>query len=103
MQSARLRNFKKNYKLVYYGIPILGATALITYCFSYISQIRYDVHDKRTKSLSRKDELGIDANKKPVDIQEIYFELMKNRDLDDWDMVRVTRPEGQENDGILGK
>ena len=35
----------------------------------------------------------IDANKRPINIQEEYFKLSDNN-TDEWDFVRVPRPKG---------
>ncbi|KAJ3392310.1 hypothetical protein HDU92_008541 [Lobulomyces angularis] len=52
--------------------------------------------------LSKKEELGLDINKKPVNIQEEYFKLQNKVDLDDWDYVRVPRPNNKE-ENFFGK
>ncbi|KAL3901218.1 MAG: hypothetical protein SGCHY_000781 [Lobulomycetales sp.] len=66
-----------------------------------MTQIRYDAHDRRTQVLSKEQALGLDSDRKKSSIQELYFDLMKKRDDDtqfeDWDFVRVQRPDGDDN------
>ncbi|KAJ3194756.1 hypothetical protein HDU67_004599, partial [Dinochytrium kinnereticum] len=79
-----------------------------------MSQIRVDFHDKKLKSLSKQEELQLDAQRKRINLQEEYFvrmllycgwgvliwlffpkKLTANKDMDDWDNVRVPRPAGE--------
>jgi hypothetical protein len=45
--------------------------------------------------LNKKKLLHTDKREK-FDIRKAYFDLTKNKDLDDWDFVRVPRPKGEE-------
>ncbi|KND01411.1 uncharacterized protein SPPG_09099 [Spizellomyces punctatus DAOM BR117] len=79
------------------GVPFFGAMLLATYGMAHLAQTRYDYHDKKTKLLAKKEQLQLDADRKPFSVQEAYWNLTsKKEDWDDWDMVRVPRPPGDE-------
>lgn len=63
--------------------------------------LRYERHDRKIKTLSRDEELGLKRieGRKAFDINEEYYRLAA-KDLDDWDNKRVKRLKG-EGDGVL--
>ncbi|KAJ3191237.1 Cytochrome oxidase assembly [Irineochytrium annulatum] len=79
-----------------FGIPFTIALLGATYLLAGLTQTRLDYHDAKVKMMTKKEELKIDKNKKKFDLQEEYFRLTSGKDYDDWDMVRVNRPEEDE-------
>ncbi|KAJ3082431.1 hypothetical protein HK102_001704 [Quaeritorhiza haematococci] len=75
-----------------FGAPFLVAMAGGSYALSYLTQIRYDYHDKRHKAQVKEEKLLLDTKRKRYTVQEEYWRLTHNKDVDDWDFVRVPRP-----------
>ncbi|KAJ3158044.1 hypothetical protein HDU89_000427 [Geranomyces variabilis] len=79
------------------GIPFLGAMVLATYGMAHLTQTRYDYHDEKTRLVAKKEQLQIEKDSRPFNIQEEYWKLTNTKkDWDDWDMIRVARPKGEE-------
>ncbi|TPX62664.1 hypothetical protein PhCBS80983_g00329 [Powellomyces hirtus] len=79
------------------GLPFFGAMIMGTYGMAHLAQTRYDYHDTKTKLLAKKEQLKIEKDRRPFNVQEEYWKLTSTKqDWDDWDMVRVQRPAGEE-------
>ena len=92
--------FVRRNQFILYGAPFLASISIGAYAFSWITQIRYDAADKKTESLTKNLKLGLKADRKVKTIQEVYFDLMKNREdvnFEDWEYVRVKRPDEEED------
>ncbi|KAI9098792.1 cytochrome c oxidase assembly protein COX16-domain-containing protein [Phlyctochytrium arcticum] len=85
-----------NSHLLTLAVPFASILLLGTYGLSYLTQTRYEYHDRKQHALDKKEQLKIEKSAKPFNLQEAYFNLTKNKNLEDWDMVRVPRPEGEE-------
>lgn len=69
---------------------MIGSVLLGTWGLTRIQQAKFDARDAKKNVVSKREKLGISAQ--PLDPQEIYFRLAPDLD-DDWDFVRVQRPE----------
>ncbi|KAI8907998.1 cytochrome c oxidase assembly protein COX16, partial [Gorgonomyces haynaldii] len=69
------------------GLPLLILTVCGSFGLTWIMQTKYDLNDKQNQMLSKREQLEL-QEKKPVHLQELYFELTKNED-EDYEMVRV--------------
>ncbi|KAI9338976.1 cytochrome c oxidase assembly protein COX16-domain-containing protein [Zopfochytrium polystomum] len=78
---------------VFFGLPFVGAMVASSYIMSNVMQTKYDYNDKRVRAITKKEQLKIEEDRKPLNIQEAYFDLASKRDLDDWDFVRIKRSE----------
>ena len=67
------------------GIPMLLMVGFGSIGLSMVLQQQFD-HQKNKKEQERTKDL---LQLKPIDIKQLYFDLVK--DDDDWDMVRVKR------------
>ncbi|KAH6902455.1 hypothetical protein BKA70DRAFT_1374617 [Coprinopsis sp. MPI-PUGE-AT-0042] len=54
---------------------------------------RYDMHDQKVKQVTKEQELGLDKNRRKVDIREEYFTKK-------WEPVRIARPKGTPEWGV---
>jgi len=61
--------------------------------------LRYEKHDKKVKTLSQDEALGLSKDRRKVDMNEEYYRLSA-RGLDSWEQKRVERLKG-EHDGRL--
>lgn len=80
----------------FFGGPFIGSIIAASVLLSSVMQIKYDQQDIRVQTVDKKEQLKIDANRKPLNIQEEYFKLTSNKNVDDWDFVRLERPDGEE-------
>ncbi|KAJ3187008.1 hypothetical protein HDU85_007046 [Gaertneriomyces sp. JEL0708] len=97
-----LRYLNSKSSVVRLGLPFAAMMVLGSMGLAHLAQARYDYHDQKTKLLAKKEVLKLDANRKPFNVQEEYWKLAsKKRDWDDWDMVRVPRPEEAENAAVM--
>ena len=87
---------------LFFGLPFILTIVAGSFFLTPATALRYERHDKKTRQLSRSEELGLKDKKegrKAWDINEEYYRLAA-KDLDDWENKRVKRLKG-ENDGIL--
>ncbi|TPX36119.1 hypothetical protein SmJEL517_g01592 [Synchytrium microbalum] len=86
---GRLQQAAKRNTFLYVGVPFLGLVALVTYGFSNLTQVRYDLQQKRVTTVSKEEQLGLDRNRKRLTMQQAYWDITRKKNLDDWDLVRV--------------
>ncbi|KAI8851385.1 cytochrome c oxidase assembly protein COX16-domain-containing protein [Chytridium lagenaria] len=86
--------FTRSNHFLTFGLPFLVVITAATYGLAHMSQVRVDFHEKKLKSVSKQEELKLDEGRKKVNLQEEYFKLTKDKDMDAWDFVRVERPKG---------
>ncbi|KAJ3046518.1 Cytochrome oxidase assembly [Rhizophlyctis rosea] len=87
---------KKRSHFLTVGLPFVLTITAGSFALSHLAQVRYDYHDQKVKQIEKKELLNKNGTEKQFDIREVYFELTKDKDWDDWDMVRVPRPPGEE-------
>lgn len=56
-----------------FGLPFLGLVVFSSFALSTFTQTRYDLNDSKTKSVSKEEELGMNKDRKKVDIREEYY------------------------------
>ena len=83
---------KSHFKI---GIPFLSAVILGSFGLSSIYSTKFEFQKQQKESAAKKAALEI-TKKEKFDIRKAYYDLTANKDLDDWDMVRVPRPPGEE-------
>ncbi|KAL8720166.1 MAG: hypothetical protein Q9225_002932 [Loekoesia sp. 1 TL-2023] len=101
--AAAYRSHMARHPFLLFGLPFILTMVAGSFFLTPATALRYERHDKKVKSLSREEELGLNENKKGArrvwDINEEYYRLAA-KDLDDWENKRVKRLKG-EHDGIL--
>ncbi|KAF8416011.1 cytochrome c oxidase assembly protein COX16-domain-containing protein [Boletus edulis BED1] len=76
---------------VLFGIPFILIMVGASFGLQSFTQIRYDLHDKKIKQLSRGEALGLNRSKKRFDIREEYYKLSAVGEQD-WEPKRIARP-----------
>ncbi|CAH1765586.1 8912_t:CDS:2 [Entrophospora sp. SA101] len=98
-QSKVVSLINRNHFL-FIGLPLILSITIGSYGLSYLTQTRYDIQKMKTKKLEKEELLQINNNKKRFNLQEEYWNLLAEKDLDDWENKRLERQNGQ-FDGIL--
>ncbi|KAL8774578.1 MAG: hypothetical protein Q9209_000951 [Squamulea sp. 1 TL-2023] len=99
--AASYRSKLSRHPFLLFGLPFIATMVAGSFFLTPAAALRYERHDRKVKTLSKDEELGIKRieGRKAFDINEEYYRLAA-KDLDDWDNKRVKRLKG-EGDGIL--
>ncbi|KAF9512101.1 hypothetical protein BS47DRAFT_1330546 [Hydnum rufescens UP504] len=96
------RGVRKNPLL--FGVPFVLTIVVASFGLSSFTQMRYDLHDRKISQVSKEEELHMKHDRRKVDIREEYFRMQSgvapNSANDDWEPVRVPRPEGTPEWGV---
>ncbi|EJT98378.1 hypothetical protein DACRYDRAFT_24439 [Dacryopinax primogenitus] len=86
-----------------FGLPFLTLIVFASFGLQTLTQTRYDYQRNKTTKVTKEEELQMSKNRKKVDIREEYFRLQAGEskiDLDNWEPVRIQRPEGTPEWGV---
>ncbi|KAK4229540.1 cytochrome c oxidase assembly protein COX16-domain-containing protein [Podospora fimiseda] len=97
--GARYRAMMAKRPFLLFGLPFLTVIIAGSFVLTPAAAIRYERHDRKVRSMTREEELGVGSKKRKVDIREEYYRLAA-KDLDNWEQKRVERLKG-ESDGLL--
>ncbi|KAI4250615.1 MAG: hypothetical protein L6R42_008711 [Xanthoria sp. 1 TBL-2021] len=99
--AASYRSSLSRHPFLLFGLPFIATMVAGSFFLTPAAALRYERHDRKVKTLSRDEELGLKRTqgRKAFDINEEYYRLAA-KDLDDWDNERVKRLKG-EGDGVL--
>ncbi|KAK3298539.1 cytochrome c oxidase assembly protein COX16-domain-containing protein [Chaetomium fimeti] len=97
--GARYRAQMARRPFLLFGLPFLSVIVGASFVLTPATAIRYERHDRRVRTLTRDEELGVGRGGRKVDIREEYYRLSA-KDNDNWEQKRVKRLKG-ESDGIL--
>ncbi|KAI4102471.1 MAG: hypothetical protein LQ339_004625 [Xanthoria mediterranea] len=99
--AATYRASLARHPFLLFGLPFIATIVAGSFFLTPATALRYERHDRKIKTLSRDEELGIKRmqGRKAWDINEEYYRLAA-KDLDDWENKRVKRLRG-EGDGVL--
>ncbi|KAG0251284.1 hypothetical protein BG011_007725 [Mortierella polycephala] len=80
----------KKRPVLYFGMPFLLTVVVGSFALSELTATKYNVHDNRTKAMSKEEGLKLSKNRKRLDLQEEYWRLQA-QDIhdDDWEIKRV--------------
>ncbi|KAH7107728.1 cytochrome c oxidase assembly protein COX16-domain-containing protein, partial [Auriculariales sp. MPI-PUGE-AT-0066] len=82
------------------GVPFICAIVGGSYGLSQLTQMRYDVHDGRTRQVTTAEQEKLEKMKKrKFDIREEYFRMQAGQ-VEEWEPVRIARPEGTPEWGV---
>ena len=56
-----------------FGFPFLSLVIFSSFALQIFTRTRYDLHSQRVTSVSKEQELGMNAKRKRVDIREEYY------------------------------
>ena len=82
-----------------FGLPFLICVVGGSFLLTPVTALRYERHDRKVRTLSKDEELGLGKDRRRVDAKTEYYRLAA-KDLDDWENKRVERLKG-ESDGVL--
>ncbi|KAI4239122.1 MAG: hypothetical protein LQ349_000602 [Xanthoria aureola] len=99
--AATYRASLARHPFLLFGLPFIATIVAGSFFLTPATALRYERHDRKIKTLSRDEELGLKRTqgRKAWDINEEYYRLAA-KDLDDWENKRVKRLRG-EGDGVL--
>ncbi|KAI5809292.1 cytochrome c oxidase assembly protein COX16-domain-containing protein [Pyronema omphalodes] len=97
--GATYRRLMKKYPFLLFGVPFIGTIVAGSFFLTPATALRYEKHDRKVRQLTQEEAMGLDKNRRKLDLNEEYYKLAA-KDLDDWDMKRVERLKG-EHDGRL--
>ncbi|KAI7860105.1 cytochrome c oxidase assembly protein COX16-domain-containing protein [Circinella umbellata] len=85
----------KQRPFLFFGLPFIAIIIGGSFGLSQLTQTRYDHRDMRHKKVAKEEALGMDKNRRKLSLQEEYWRLQAKTD-EDWEQVRIDRPEGVE-------
>ncbi|KAF8308776.1 hypothetical protein DL93DRAFT_2063626 [Clavulina sp. PMI_390] len=86
---------------LYFGIPFLATMVVGSFALSTFTQTRYDLRDAKVSQMSKEEEIGLKQGRRQMDIREEYFRLESKNAEDNWEPVRVPRPAGTPEWGVI--
>ncbi|KAL0636007.1 Cytochrome oxidase assembly [Maublancomyces gigas] len=82
-----------------FGFPFLATILAGSFFLTPVTAIRYDKYDRKVQRMSQEEAMGLEKDRRKVDMNEEYYRL-STKDIDDWEQKRVDRLQG-EPDGKL--
>jgi cytochrome c oxidase assembly protein subunit 16 len=58
---------------VFFGLPFLSLVVASSYALQAFTSTRYELNDQKVSAVSKEDELGMNKDRKKVDIREEYY------------------------------
>ncbi|GFZ46900.1 Cytochrome c oxidase assembly protein COX16, mitochondrial [Saitozyma sp. JCM 24511] len=65
----------RRHPFVLFGLPFLSLVVASSFALQAFTQTRYDYHGQKVQTLSQAEALGMDKNRKRVDIREEFYRL----------------------------
>ncbi|KAF9112332.1 Cytochrome oxidase assembly [Mortierella sp. AM989] len=75
--------------VLFFGLPFLLTIVAGSFALSELTATKYNVHDNRTKALTKEEGLKLSKGKRRLDLQEEYWRLQARDIDDDWEIKRV--------------
>jgi len=97
--GALYRRHLAKHPFLLFGLPFIATIVAGSFFLTPATALRYEKHDKKVKTLSQDEALGLSKDRRKVDMNEEYYRLSA-RGLDSWEQKRVERLKG-EHDGRL--
>ncbi|KAF9410514.1 Cytochrome oxidase assembly [Entomortierella beljakovae] len=88
-QADRFSRAIKKRPVLYFGLPFVLTIVAGSFVLSELTTAKYDVHDSRTKAMSKEDGLKLSKKRRKLDLQEEYWRLQSQDIDDDWEIKRV--------------
>ncbi|KAF9343903.1 Cytochrome oxidase assembly [Mortierella sp. AD094] len=79
----------KKRPVLFFGLPFLLTIVAGSFALSELTATKYNVHDSRTKSMSKEEGLKLTGKRRKLDLQEEYWRLQARDIDDDWEIKRV--------------
>ena len=71
--GAKYRSMMAKRPFLLFGLPFLTVIVAGSFVLTPAAAIRYERHDRKVRTMTREEELGVSANKRRVDIREEYY------------------------------
>jgi cytochrome c oxidase assembly protein subunit 16 len=121
---ARYRAALAKHPFALFGLPFVGTMLLGSFFLTPATALRYERHDRKVKTMTEDEKLGIGKDRRRIDMKEEYYvshfweevllygrqlriandsvswQKLAAKDLDNWEQKRVKRLPG-EHDGVL--
>ncbi|KAF9353600.1 Cytochrome oxidase assembly [Mortierella sp. NVP85] len=79
----------KKRPVLYFGLPFVLTVVVGSFALSELTATKYDVHENRTKTMSKEEGLKLSKNRRKLNLQEEYWRLQAQDIDDDWEIKRV--------------
>ncbi|KAM0689093.1 hypothetical protein Q7P36_011170 [Cladosporium allicinum] len=107
---ARYRAALAKHPFALFGLPFVGTMLLGSFFLTPATALRYERHDRKVKTMTEDEKLGIGKDRRRIDLKEEYYvsvhllegarDKLAAKDLDNWEQKRIKRLPG-EHDGVL--
>ncbi|KAK4547635.1 Cytochrome oxidase assembly [Oleoguttula mirabilis] len=97
--ASRYRAALAKHPFALFGLPFIATMVLGSFFLTPATALRYERHDRKVKTMTEDEKLGIGKDRRRIDLKEEYYKLAA-KDLDNWEQKRVKRLPG-EHDGVL--
>lgn len=74
--AARYRRLLARHPFVLFGLPFIATMVAGSFFLTPATAIRYEKYDRRTRRMSKEEELGIGKAGRKVDMKEEYYVSM---------------------------
>jgi cytochrome c oxidase assembly protein subunit 16 len=71
--ASRYRRLLAKHPFALFGLPFIVTMVAGSFFLTPATAIRYEKHDRRTRKMSKEEELGIGKGGRKVDIKEEYY------------------------------
>ncbi|BEJ11337.1 hypothetical protein CspHIS471_0107590 [Cutaneotrichosporon sp. HIS471] len=58
-----------------FGLPFLSLVVISSFALKTFTSTRYELNDQKVSAVSKEDELGMDKDRKKIDLREEYYRL----------------------------
>ncbi|KAF3901880.1 hypothetical protein ABW21_db0200952 [Orbilia brochopaga] len=92
--AARYRRQLKRHPFALFGLPFILTILAGAFFLTPAQALRYERHDRKVRKMSQEEAMGLQKDRRGVDMNEEYYRLM-SKDLDNWEQKRVERLPGE--------
>ncbi|KAK6357865.1 Cytochrome oxidase assembly [Orbilia blumenaviensis] len=92
--AAKYRRHLKRHPFMLFGLPFILTMVAGAFFLTPAQALRYEKHDRKVRKLTQEEALGLQKDRRGVDMNEEYYRLM-GKDLDNWEQKRVERLPGE--------
>ncbi|KAF9973861.1 Cytochrome oxidase assembly [Actinomortierella ambigua] len=78
----------KKRPVLYFGLPFVGIIVVGSFALAELTATKYNVHDSKSKAVSKEENLKLAKNRRRLDLQEEYWRLQA-KDDEGWEVRRV--------------
>ncbi|KAG0229559.1 Cytochrome oxidase assembly [Actinomortierella wolfii] len=79
----------KKRPVLFFGLPFVGVIVVGSFALAELTATKYNMHDNKTKAVSKEENLKLSKSRRRLDLQEEYWRLQA-KDDEDWEIKRVS-------------